>query len=63
MRKPDFLCGNKGADQLRSWYNSSTSEFSSLLCVCTVLFLSDLVGNPEDMYSNDATAQKSKCII
>ena len=43
MRKPDLcLCENKGADQLRS--NSD----------CTARFVSDLVGNPEDLFSRVA---------
>ena len=48
MGKLDFcLCGNKGADQLHSKH---------IFCSYTGQFMSDLVGNPEDLFSR-ATAQ------
>ena len=43
MRKPALnVCENKGADQL--------------ICLsrCAARFVSDLVGNPQDMFSHDA---------
>ena len=68
MRKPAFcICENKDADQLRGnreadqrlcfRYMDSTipvlliSEISS--CGCTELFVSDMVGSPEDRFSQN----------
>ena len=68
MRKPAFcICENKDADQLRGYreadqrlcfrYTDTTisllskSEISS--CGCTARFVWDLVGNPEDRFSQD----------
>ena len=58
----DQLCGNHAADQLLCFrYTDSTiallpkSEISSLKpSSVAVQFVSDLVGNPEDRFSNDA---------
>ena len=60
----DQLRGNSEADQrlfsLHSWYNSSTSQIQNfklpaIFCDCTALFVSDLVGNPEDRFSHNET--------
>ena len=64
------LCENNGTDQLGSnwvaaqclcfrYIDSSSSYIQNLkplaiFCSCTALFVSDLVGNHEDMFSRDA---------
>ena len=68
MRKQAFcICENKDADQLRSnceadqclcFCYPSTFKiqiFKALIffCDCTAQFVSDLVGNPEDRFSQD----------
>ena len=52
----DQLCVNREADQrLCFCYTDSTipllSESKILICSCTARFVSDLVGNPEDQFS------------
>ena len=68
MRKPDFcLCENKGADQLCKnctadqhlcFRHSDSTIFllpkSTIFCDCTVRFVSDQAGNPEDWFSRVA---------
>ena len=58
MRKPDFpKCENKRTDQLHSHcfllHTAYVQNFKPLdiFCGCTVRFVSDLVGNPEDRFS------------
>ena len=47
MRKPAFcICQKKGADQL-------CGNCAAVQRGCTAKFLSDLVGNPENMFSHD----------
>ena len=69
MRKPDFcICENKGTDQLCGnrttdqrlcfRYTDSTIPLLfkplAIFCdCCTVRFVSDLVGNPEDRFSQN----------
>ena len=69
VRKPFFcICENKDAEQLRKadqrlcfCYKDSTipllpeQNFKPLaiLCGCTAWFVSDLVGNPEDRFSQN----------
>ena len=68
MRKPDFrICEDKDTDQLRSncaadqrlcfrYTDSTISLVSNLLAIlrgCTVRFVSDLVGNPEERFSHN----------
>ena len=68
MRKLAFcICENKEADQLRSdrqadqrlcfRYIDSTKirnfKFLAIFCDCTARFVSDLVGNPEDRFSQN----------
>ena len=69
MRKPAFfhICVNKDADQLRGnreadqrlcfRYTDSTipllSESLAIFSDCTAGFVSDLVGNPEDLFSHN----------
>ena len=68
MRKPAFcICENKDADQLRGnheadqrlcfRYTDSTipllSKSEAILCHCTARFVCDLVGNPEDRFSQN----------
>ena len=53
-RKPVFciyryMYKNKDADQ-------------AIFCGCTALFVSDLVGNPEDRFSNDAAHMKGQSL-
>ena len=54
MRKQAFcICENKGADQLRgNRYIDSTIPLA-FFCDCTDGFVSDLVGNPEDRFSQN----------
>ena len=63
MRKPAFcICENKDADQLRGNreadqrpcfpYKDSTIPLA-IFCGCTARFMSDLVGNPEDRFSQN----------
>ena len=63
------ICENKDADQLRGNREAdqrlcfrhidstipllSKSEILSLLCGCAARFVSDLVGNPEDRFSQN----------
>ena len=67
MRNPAFcICENKDAADLRLCfrYTHSTipllpySEINfkhpAIFCSCTARFVSDLVGNPEAMFSRDA---------
>ena len=66
-RNPAFsICENKGADhRLCSHYIDGTilllpkSEILTIICDCTVRFVSDLVGKPEDMFSRDEAHIKS----
>ena len=66
MRKPAFyICENKDADQLRSncaadqrlcfrYMDSAIPLLSKTLAIfggCTSRFVSDLVGNPEEVFS------------
>ena len=61
MRKPDFcLCENKDADQICACVFATQSTISLLksrnfkllaCCDCTGRFMSDLVGNNEDLFS------------
>ena len=68
MRKPTFcICENKAADQLCGnrtsdqglcfRYTYSTipllPKSDAIFCGCTVRFVSDLVGNPEDRFSHN----------
>ena len=62
MRKPAFcICENKDADQLRSnceadhrlCFRYISSTIPLLPKSCTVRFMSDLVGNPEDRFSHN----------
>ena len=64
MRKPELcICENKGADQQRLCFHylefantllpKSKYEISSLFCGCTARFVSDLIGNPKNRFSND----------
>ena len=68
MRKPAFcICENKDADQLRGnreadqrlcfSYTDSTIPLLptslAIFCSCTAWFVSDLVGNPEDRFSQN----------
>ena len=60
MRKPDFpKCENKRTDRLHSHrfllHTAYVQNFKPLdiFCGCTVRFVSDLVGNPEDRFSGD----------
>ena len=68
MRKLDFcICDSKGADQLcgnrttdqRLCFRYTDSTIPSLskplaiFCDCTVWFVLDLVGNPEDRFSHN----------
>ena len=67
MRKLFCICENKGADKLDSRLNSAfcfcylngptTLNFKPLtiFCGCTAQFVSDLVRNPEDMFSHDGS--------
>ena len=49
MRKPAFcICENKDADQLRG-----NREADQRLCFRYRVFVSDLVGNPEDRFSHN----------
>ena len=65
MRKQDFcICENKDADQLRSG-DPSTSEIQNfeplaIFSDCVARFVSDLVGNPEDRFS-DLAAHTFTC--
>ena len=50
MRKPDFcICENKAADQL-----CGNFEPLAIFCDFPVRFVTDLVGNPEDRFSDVA---------
>ena len=61
------MCENKDADQLRSnreagqrlcFRFTDTTIPLAILCGCTARFVSDLVGNPEDRFSqNEANFQ------
>ena len=75
MRNTDFyICENKDADQLRSnreadqrlcfRYTVSTIPLlpKSVFCGCTAWFVSDLVGNPEDLFSHDEAHTVEKCL-
>ena len=68
MRKPFFcICENKDADQLRGnreadqrlCFRNTESTIPLLpkskisCCACTARFMSDLVGNPEDRFSQN----------
>ena len=65
VKKPDFcICENKDAADQRLCFSYIDSTISLLLqseifkplaifCGCTSRFLSDLVRNPEDRFSND----------
>ena len=68
MRKPDFcICENKDADQLRGnreadqricfRYTDTTIPLLptplAIFCDCSARFVSDLVGNPEDRFSQN----------
>ena len=68
MRKPAFcICENKDADQLHGnreadqhlcfRYTDSTipllPKSEAMFCGCTARFVSDLVGNPEDRFSQN----------
>ena len=49
MRKPAFCtCENKGADQL---CGNPNFKPLAIFCGCSVWFVSNLVGNPEDRFS------------
>ena len=76
LRKPDFcICENKDADQLRGnreadqrlcfRYTDSTipllSKLLVIFCSCTARFMSDLVENPEDRFSQNE-AQITACL-
>ena len=55
MRKHIFcLCENKDADQLRNYnlFHTYIQNFKllTIFCDCTGLFVSNLVGNPEDRF-------------
>ena len=60
----DQLCGNHAADQRLCFpYIDSSIPLTSyilnftplaIFCDCTAQFMSDPVGNPEDMFSHDA---------
>ena len=65
MRKPALsICKNKCADQQLCFHYIDRTvpllpkirNFKSLVifCGCTARFVSDLVGNPEDRFLNDA---------
>ena len=58
----DQLSGNREADQslflLYGKYNSCTTytqnfKAPAIFCGCTAWFVSDLVGNPEDLFSHN----------
>ena len=60
MRKPDFcICENKEVFVFATWIVQSlfvlnpNSQASTILCGCTARFVSDLVGNPEDRFSQN----------
>ena len=49
---------------LHSWYNPSTFQIRNfkplaIFCGCTYLFVSDLVGNPEDLFSHNEARIKN----
>ena len=59
----DQLCGNRTADQhLCFRYIDSTIPLASF-CGCTVRFVSDLVGNPEDRFSCDAKIENKHKVL
>ena len=77
MRKPDFcICENKDADQLRGnreadqrlcfRYTDSTIPLLpkplAIFCSCTARLVSDLVGNPEDRFSQNEAQMKISII-
>ena len=56
MRKPSFcICENKDADQLRGNRIVQSLYFLNpeFIYGCTVQFMSDLIGNPEDRFSHN----------
>ena len=75
MRKPAFcICENKDADQLRGnreadqrlcfHYIHSTipllPKSEAIFCGCTAQFVLDLVGNPEDRFSENKAHMSMK---
>ena len=73
IRKPAFcLCENKGADQLcgncaadqRLCFGNTNSTISllskplAIFCGCTVWFVLDMVGNPEERFSHDVVLSR-----
>ena len=67
MRNSAFcICVNKGADQLL-YFRYTDSEIpllpksEAIVCDSTARFVSDLVGNPEDRFCNDAAHFSGGC--
>ena len=64
------ICENKGTDHLCGihpaallstiLYNCSNLNVLAIFCDCIARFMSDLLGNPDDMFSHEATEKKPR---